>query len=201
MPDNEAEGPAKRLAFGPLSHDPKTETTAISKQLAKARVNDTQFRDLVLHPRGILSNETEHRVLGEPYKYFQTSAPSGLHSAYYTSLHPSSSIWLDISPSHASFIVDQYRMSEMRYETDEVFSDLAKELLLKHDPLQDPHTAETCRITERKVKWGPAPDSRFPLHPILPSKKPAALRPYEFRLNPDMTYYLQASLPLSPNPP
>lgn len=81
-------------------------------------------------------------------------------------------------------------MSEIRYETEEPFSDLAKELLLKHDPLRDPHTAETCRITERKVKWGPAPDSRFPLPPILPSKKSAAIRPYEFRLDPDVTYYL-----------
>lgn len=104
MPDNNAKRPAKILVFGTLSHDPKTETTTISMQLAKARAYDTQFRDLVLHPRGILSNKTEYRVLGEPYKYFQTSAPSGLHSAYYTPLHPSSSIWLDISPSHASLL-------------------------------------------------------------------------------------------------
>lgn len=81
-------------------------------------------------------------------------------------------------------------MSEIRYETEEAFSDLAKELLLKRDPLRDPHTAETCRITERKVKWGPATDSRFPLPPILPSKKSAAIRPYQFRLDPDVTYYL-----------
>lgn len=66
MPDNNAKRPAKILVFGTLSHDPKTETTAISMQLAKARAYDTQFRDLDLHPRGILSNKTEYRVLGEP---------------------------------------------------------------------------------------------------------------------------------------
>lgn len=191
--DKKVKGPVKRILFGPLSHDPpstKTETTTVLKQLAKARAYDTQFRYLVLHARGILSNETEYRVLGEPYEYFQTSAPSGLHSAHYKTLHPNSNIWLDIGPSQASYIVDQYRLGEARYETEEVFSDLAKELLLRHDKLQDAHIAETCRITERKVKWGPAPDTKFPLPPILPSNKPAAIRPYEFRLNPDMTYYL-----------
>lgn len=155
-----AKGPAKRMVFGPLSHDPpstKTETTTVSKQLAKAY--DTQFQGLALRARGISSNENEYRVLGEPYEYFQTSAPSGMPSAHYTSLQPHSSIWLDISPSHAPFIVNQYRLGETRYGTEEVFSDLAKELLLKHDNIQDAHMAETCRITERKVKWGPAPDN------------------------------------------
>lgn len=191
MLDNEGKGPAKRLVFGPLSYDPKTEITTSSKLLARAHAYDTQFQDFVLRPRGILSNETGYgQVLGQPYKYFQTSVPPGSHSAYYTSLHPTSSIWLDMTPSLASFIVDQYRISELRYETEEVFSDLAKEFLLKHDSLRTPHSAGTCRITERKVEWGPAPDNRFPLPPMLPSDKPAAIWPYEFRLNPDITYYL-----------
>ena len=55
-------------------------------------------------------------------------------------------------------------MSEIRYETEEAFSDLAKELPLKRDPLRDPHTAETCRITKRKVKWAllQTPGSPYP---------------------------------------
>lgn len=148
------------MVFRPLSHDPpstKTETSTVSKQLAK--VYDTQFQGLVLHARGIWINKNEYRVLGEPYNYFQPSAPSGMPSAHYTSLDPHLCIWLDISPSHPSFIVNQCRLGETRYETEEVFSDLAKELLLKHDNIQDAHMAETCRITERKVKWGPAPES------------------------------------------
>lgn len=80
-------------------------------------------------------------------------------SAHYTSLHPHSSIWLDISPSHVSFIVNHYHSGETRYETEEFFSDLVKELLLKHDHIQNDHMAETGRITERKLKWGPAPDT------------------------------------------
>lgn len=87
IPDDEAKGSAKSLVFELHSHDLKTEPTTTSMQLAKACAYDTQIRDLILHPRGIMSNETECRVFGEPYKYFQTSALSGLHSAYYTSLH------------------------------------------------------------------------------------------------------------------
>lgn len=104
-----AKGPTKIMVFGHLSHDPpstKTETTTVSKQLAQAY--DTQFQGLALHARGILSNENEYRVLCEPFEYFQSSAPSSMPSGHYTSLRPHSSIWPDLSPSHASFILNQY---------------------------------------------------------------------------------------------
>lgn len=47
--------PTKKLNFALRSIDPpsaKTETTTISKQLAKDRAYDVQFRDMVLHARG-----------------------------------------------------------------------------------------------------------------------------------------------------
>lgn len=103
--DKKAKGPAKkRRVFGPLRHDPpstKIETTTVSKQLAKAY--DTQFQGLVFHARGILNNENEYRVLGEPYKYFQTSAPSGMPSAIHLCIHIFAS-----GLTHVSFIVNQY---------------------------------------------------------------------------------------------
>lgn len=177
----------------PLSIDPpssKTETTTASKQLAKARAYDVQFRDLVLHARGLSTNETDHIVLGEPYESFHTSAPAGLHSVHYMVPHPHSTIWLDVSPSEAAVIVNQYRLGEALNETEEFFSDLAKKYLLKDDPLEDLHLAEVSRRTYRKSKWGPPPDIKYPLPPLIPTTKRAAIWPYEFRLNPDVTYYL-----------
>lgn len=177
----------------PPSIDPpssKTETTTASKQLAKARAYDVQFRDLVLHARGLSTNETDHIVLGEPYEFFHTPAPAGLHTVHYMVPHPHSTIWLDVSPSDAAVIVNQYRLGEALNETEEFFSDLAKKYLLKDDLLEDLHLAEVSRRTYRKSKWGPPPDIKYPLPPLIPTTKPAAIRPYEFRLKPDITYYL-----------
>ncbi|MCJ1344524.1 hypothetical protein MMC31_002727 [Peltigera leucophlebia] len=209
-----------KRAMAPLSIDPPSsniETSTASKQLAKACADDVQFRDLVLHARGIRNNETDQIVLGGPYELFHTSAPAGLHSVHYMVPHPHSNIWLDISSSGAAVIVNQYLLGEAQNETEEFFSDLAKKYLLKHDPLEDPRLEETSRRTYRKSKWDdPSPTIRrsrpfppqqhsqqqvtlpvhvvdgikYPLPPLIPTTKPAASRPYEFRLNPDMTYYL-----------
>ncbi len=191
--EKRANAPARRMVFGLRSIDPpssKTETTTPSKQLAKARAYDVQFRDLVLHTRGILNDETDYIMLGEPYEFFQTSAPAGLHSVHYTATHPHSNIWLDVSSLEAALIVNQYRLGETLKESEEFFSDLAKKYLLRDDLLEDPRLTETSRRTYRKSKWGPPPDIKYPLPPLMPTNKPATIRPYEFRLNPDMTYYL-----------
>ena len=191
--ERRANPPTKKLIFGLRSIDPpssKTETTTISKQPAKARSYDVQFRDLVLHARGILHNETDYIVLGEPYEYFQTPAPAGLHPVHCMAAHPDSTIWLDVSSLDTALIVSEYRLGEIQNESEEFFSDLAKDSFLKKDRLEDSRLAETSRRTYRKCKWGPSPDIKYPLPPLMPTTKPATIRPYEFRINPDMTFYL-----------
>ena len=185
-----ANPPTKRLVFGLPSIDPPSSKTETTKQLAKAHAYDVQFRDMVLHPRGILHNETDYIVLGEPYEYFQTSAPAGLHPVHYMATHPDSTIWLDVSSLDTALIVSEYRLGETQNESEEFFSDCAKWFLLKKDRLEDSRLAETSRRTYQKFKSGPPPDIKYPLPPLMPTTKPAIFRPYEFRINPDMTFYL-----------
>ncbi len=191
--ERRANPPTKKLIFGLRSIDPpssKTETTTISKQLAKARSYDVHFWDLVLHTRGILHNETDYIELGEPYEYFQTSAPAGLHLVHYIAAHSDSTIWLDVSSLDTAFIVSENRLGEIQNKLEEFFSDLAKDSFLKKDRLEDSCLAETSWRTYRKCKWGPSPDIKYPLPPLMPITKPAIIRPYEFRINPDITFYL-----------
>lgn len=104
--------------------------------------------------------------------------------------HPDSTIWLDVSSLDAARIVSEYRLGEIGNESEEFFSDCAKRFLLRNDLLEDSRLAETSRRTYQKYKWGPPPDIKYPLPPIISTTKPTTIWPYEFRINPDMTFYL-----------
>lgn len=87
--------------------------------------------------------------------------------------------------------MNQYQLSETRGETEKYFSDLAKKWLPKYDNLQEARMAETCRVIGYKSNWGPLPDFKCPYpqscHQI---SQLLLIWPYEFRLNPDITYHL-----------
>lgn len=147
---------------------------------------------MVLHARGILQNETDYIVFGEPHEYIQNSAPAGLHPVHDMATHPDRNIWLEVSSLDTALIITEYRLGEIQNESgsEAFFSDLAKDSFLKKDRLEDSRLAETFRRTYRKFKWGPSPDIKYPLTPLMPKTKPATIRPYEFRINPDVMFYL-----------
>lgn len=57
-------------------------------------------------------------------------------------------------------------------------SDLAKSFLLKCDRPEDCRLAETSRRTYQRCRRSPPPGMKYPLPPLMPTTKPATIRPY-----------------------
>jgi hypothetical protein len=162
---------------------------------------DTDFREKVLRPRGIVITDRgglqgQQIVLDTPYSYFQTPTPPSeiSYADHYNGEHGSpgspikSNVWLNLNKSNIDDMAQEYQIMNARRLCEDEFASYAKGVLLKRDRRNlDPEVR--CWTVDRMVKPTLKPGRLLEVPPIL-GQMEASVASFRFHLLPDCMYWI-----------